>query len=142
MNCPLDPETISRFLDGDLTEEGLRNVEAHVAACERCAAELAAMRRAQALLRETCAMKAPNGLRDQIRAELQEQPSEPASRGRIVRFWAARAAAIDLTCRSKDLPVNFASSSSRLFSADSLFFAPVEESSASISSETFLASFS
>ena len=42
MTC--DPERLSHYLDGELSEEKASQLRSHLAACERCSAELASLR--------------------------------------------------------------------------------------------------
>ncbi|UFZ06822.1 anti-sigma factor [Bradyrhizobium ontarionense] len=71
MTCDEAEILIHALADGELDAGHAREVEAHVAACPRCASELAAIRQMQQVLAGTdLAFKAPSALRQRIEATL------------------------------------------------------------------------
>ncbi|WP_315749250.1 MULTISPECIES: anti-sigma factor [unclassified Bradyrhizobium] len=96
MTCDEAEILIHALADGELDAGHAREVEAHVATCPRCAAELAAIRQMkQALAGAELTFKAPSALRQRIEAALPAaQPSAvtplaaPPSRRTLLRGFA------------------------------------------------------
>lgn len=88
MTCEETRVLLHALLDGELDAGHAREVEAHVAGCAACAAELAAYRRMSAAV--ACAnlkYRAPPSLRRRIEASL-PQPSVAPSRRAVLRGFA------------------------------------------------------
>lgn len=85
-------ELLSAALDGELPAEGQRTVDAHVAACARCAEERRHLSEVRSLLRALPARQAP----DPVRAELiaTARAREATSRFRQLAVAAALVAAV------------------------------------------------
>jgi len=93
MKCRKVRNNLSAYADGELSSRLRRNFEAHLAACEKCAAELASLREvaetAKTSLRTIVSEKAPpHDLRERVM-----RAAEPAPLRRPVLIPAARLAA-------------------------------------------------
>ena len=88
-------ERLSAYLDGELSTADTAAVEAHVAACEECAALLAGMAAVDDRFRESPA-PAPAGYFDtfapRVRERIEAEPRRPAARRLPAWTWAAAAA--------------------------------------------------
>jgi len=88
MTCDEAEILLHALLDGELDAGHARQVEAHVASCPRCAAELRALRRMQAALADAdLRYKAPPALRRRIEAAL-PQPRVTSRRSLLQGFAA------------------------------------------------------
>lgn len=88
--CTRYREQFSEHLDGRLGEAARRELEAHLAQCPACRAELWALERTVAALGELPARSAPEGFAERVTARIRER--EPASgRPRIVSLVLTRA---------------------------------------------------
>src|SRR3954451_1324906 len=86
MTCDEAEILLHALLDGELDAGHARQVEAHVASCPRCAAELRALRRMQAALADAdLRYKAPAALRHRIEAAL-PQPRVTSRRSLLQGF--------------------------------------------------------
>ncbi len=88
--CPDKELLLHALADNELDAGNVLAVEAHVAACAACAAELAAIRQVKATLAEArLAYVAPAGLLDRIDAALAEEtaPPKPSRRPGRVETW-------------------------------------------------------
>ncbi len=89
MTCDEAAILVHALVDGELDAGHAREVEAHVASCARCAAELAAARELREALRhESPGYAAPVSLRDRIDRAV-PQPVAAASRRAILKGFAA-----------------------------------------------------
>ena len=70
--CAKIRELLSDFLDNDLSESDLDEVERHLSECEPCAAFMDTLRATVALLRASARNEAPPGFRDRVREHLQK----------------------------------------------------------------------
>jgi len=89
MSACADRELLLHALvDGELDAKSALEVEAHVAGCAACAAELAAIREVKAALREApLSYRAPASLMDRIDAALAEAAAPPRRRRFAVETW-------------------------------------------------------
>lgn len=89
MSACTDKELLLHALvDGELDAKSALELEAHVAGCAGCSAELAAIRTVKAALSETpVAYRAPPSLMDRIDAALAEAEAPPARRRFAVETW-------------------------------------------------------
>lgn len=84
-------DRLGPYLEGDLTPGARRRLEAHLEHCAACRAELDALRRTVALLRELPAEAPPPGLAERVVARVQDAP-HPGLGG-----WLARHAGLVTT---------------------------------------------
>lgn len=75
MRCTIDDRWLSEYLDGELSARDIRTLEGHLAACERCAAELAALRRGVSLFHVLAEEEPPDFLRARIMAAIAAVPA-------------------------------------------------------------------
>ncbi|KJC54430.1 membrane protein [Bradyrhizobium sp. LTSP849] len=88
MTCDEAKILLHALLDNELDAGHAREVEAHIASCPACAAELAAQREMQRVLADTkLRYTAPAGLRSRIEASL-PQPQRQPSRRSVLRGFA------------------------------------------------------
>jgi anti-sigma factor RsiW/acylphosphatase len=87
--CRQNQARFSEYLDDALDEAGRDALEAHLESCERCRAELAALRRAVESVRELPVLRAPDGFAAGIRERLTAR--ERTTDRRLVRLIWARA---------------------------------------------------
>ncbi len=88
MTCDEAKIVLHALLDGELDAGHAREVEAHVAGCPACAAELAAQREMQRVLADTnLRYTAPASLRARIEASL-PQPQRQPTRRSVLRGFA------------------------------------------------------
>ncbi|KJC41351.1 anti-sigma factor [Bradyrhizobium sp. LTSP857] len=88
MTCDEAKILLHALLDNELDAGHAREVEAHIASCPACAAELAAQREMQRVLADTkLRYTAPAGLRARIEASL-PQPQRQPSRRSVLRGFA------------------------------------------------------
>lgn len=80
-------ESISAYLDGELTHEESSRLTSHLATCGRCAAELEDIQRVRAAVRALPLLELPPGLVPEAEAEV-----VPLHRHR--GFWVGAAAAV------------------------------------------------
>lgn len=80
-------ESISAYLDGELTVEETRQLMAHMSTCGRCAAEMEDFQRVRAAIRALPVLELPPGLVPEAEAEV-----IPLRRHR--GFWVGAAAAV------------------------------------------------
>jgi mycothiol system anti-sigma-R factor len=112
MNCDEARLMMHALIDGELDAGHARDIEAHLAACQRCAAELGQMRELRQLLSgASLGLKAPASLRRRIDAAIPapevRRPSRRlmlqcfswSDRIRISRFWATWCRRICARCR-------------------------------------------
>jgi hypothetical protein len=92
MDC--DRERLSYYLDGELSPEEVRQLEAHLRTCECCAADLAAYRRVEQQVGRLPANKPPSELARRLYRSLEERNR---SRLRWVRAHPVLAPAIHVT---------------------------------------------
>jgi len=88
-------EQLLAYLDGELSPEEARRVEAHVAQCPQCAAELAELRALGQGLGQTLdavlsRVKLSREADDRIRAVLRQRLERRERAGRLWRFWGRR----------------------------------------------------
>jgi anti-sigma factor RsiW len=87
MTCEEAEVLIHALVDGELDAGHAREVEAHVASCPRCAAELAAVREMHAALARTdLKFTAPPALRKRIEAALPAAATAPSRRSILKGF--------------------------------------------------------
>ena len=88
-------EYLGAYLDKELHGWRLQQVEAHLAACQACAAELAELRSLSALLRETPVegdFSPPDRFADQVLLQLPRRQEHPSGTQQLkVRWWLAPA---------------------------------------------------
>ncbi len=89
MNCEKTTERLGAYLDGELGEQEAAQVQEHLEACPRCAAELEELRRLDRLLSALPGMDAPEGFARRVR-----RAAERARRPARLRPVLARAAAM------------------------------------------------
>ena len=70
--CAEIRDLLSEFLDNDLTESDLDEVEKHLSECEPCAAFMDTLKATIELLRASVRNDAPPGFRDRVREQLQK----------------------------------------------------------------------
>jgi anti-sigma factor RsiW len=88
MTCDEAQILLHALLDNELDAGHAREVEAHIASCPACAAELASQREMQRVLADTnLRYAAPAGLRARIEASL-PQPQRQPSRRSVLRGFA------------------------------------------------------
>ena len=88
MTCDEAKILLHALLDNELDAGHAREVEAHIASCPACAAELATQREMQRILADTkLRYTAPAGLRARIEASL-PQPQRQPSRRSVLRGFA------------------------------------------------------
>lgn len=89
MTCDEARILLHALLDGELDAGHAREVEAHIASCPACAAELAAQREMQRMLADTnLRYAAPAALRARIEAALPEPQRQPPTRRAVLRGFA------------------------------------------------------
>jgi anti-sigma factor RsiW len=87
--CPDKELLLHALADGELDAKGALEVEAHVAGCPGCAAELAAIREVKAALAEVpVAYTAPPSLHARLAAALAEDARPPRPRRSGIETWA------------------------------------------------------
>ncbi len=74
MKCAEVQEYLSAWLDGEIPEELLPGIEAHLAACPACQGELKALERLDEAL-SALQVPVPPGLAAKVRRRLPRQPS-------------------------------------------------------------------
>ncbi len=75
VTCASGVELLMDYLDGVLPPQAARDLEAHVAACERCRAYLESYRATPRILREATAADLPAELEQALRAFLRAKRS-------------------------------------------------------------------
>ena len=89
MNCDEAKILLHALLDGELDAGHAREVEAHIAGCPGCAAELAAQREMQRVLTDTnLRYTAPASLRSRIEASLPGPQRQQPTRRSVLRGFA------------------------------------------------------
>jgi len=89
MTCDEARIMLHALLDGELDAGHSRDVEAHIASCAACAAELAAQREMQRVLADTnLRYTAPASLRGRIEASLPEPQRQQPTRRSVLRGFA------------------------------------------------------
>jgi len=89
MTCDEARIMLHALLDGELDAGHSRDVEAHIASCAACAAELVAQREMQRVLADTnLRYTAPASLRDRIEASLPEPQRQQPTRRSVLRGFA------------------------------------------------------
>ena len=94
MNCEQMRNLLDEYVDGELSAEGRRAVERHLAGCEACRAELEALKKTAALVGSLPKVNAPEGLARGVEAALAS--SARRKRAVLVRWvggWGSLAAA-------------------------------------------------
>jgi anti-sigma factor RsiW len=90
MNCDEANILLHALIDGELDAGHAREVEAHIATCPSCAAELAAYRQMrEAMAKTDLRFKAPASLRQRIDAAL-PKPVAPAAPSNVTPFASRR----------------------------------------------------
>lgn len=89
MNHMRARELLSAYLERDLEEVARTGVEAHLADCDRCGAELQDLRATVALLRRLPAPEPPLHLATRVMARIADGEARPAG----LRAWLAKLAA-------------------------------------------------
>lgn len=91
MNCKQVRRRLSPYLDGELPDEVGARVRAHVAACARCAEELARLHSAGAALDVLPGMTVPGGFAQSVRelASRQAARARRAHRPAVFELWRA-----------------------------------------------------
>jgi anti-sigma factor RsiW len=94
MNCEQASILLHAMIDGELDAENAREVEAHIATCAKCAAELRDIQRMRKVI-DPAALRyaAPNGLRRSIEGKLPTSVSVVANRRAMLRGFGFGAAA-------------------------------------------------
>ena len=91
MTCDEANILLHALIDGELDAGHARDVEAHIATCQSCAAELAAYRQMREVMAKTdLRFKAPAGLRQRIDAALPKPVAKPAAAPSNVTPLASR----------------------------------------------------
>ncbi|UCC68800.1 MAG: zf-HC2 domain-containing protein [Armatimonadota bacterium] len=93
--CELIRGKLAEYAVGGLRRRARARVEAHVGECERCRAELAALKRTGALLDEVGADDAPAGTWEAVRQRMTEHP-RAGVRARPRWAWAMGGVALVL----------------------------------------------
>ena len=89
MNCDEAKILLHALLDNELDAGHAREVEAHIAGCPDCAAELAAQREMQRVLADTnLRYTAPASLRNRIEASLPQPQRQQPTRRSVLRGFA------------------------------------------------------
>ncbi|MGY4471262.1 anti-sigma factor RsiW [Bradyrhizobium sp. LB9.1b] len=89
MNCDEAKMLLHALLDNELDAGHAREVEAHIASCPACAAELASQREMQRVLADTnLRYTAPTSLRTRIEASLPQPQRQQPSRRSVLRGFA------------------------------------------------------
>ncbi|MGI5816682.1 MAG: zf-HC2 domain-containing protein [Armatimonadota bacterium] len=99
MTCEQCTENLTEFLEGGLSRDAEREMQAHLEACAECARALARTRALVATLRGLPEVDPPAGLREQLReipvgGEARTQGWWPRSRRVVATFTAAAAAVL------------------------------------------------
>ena len=74
LSCKETIAGLAEYLDGELTPETLRQLEAHLVACAPCRAYLATYRRTKELAARVSRVEMPEPLKTRLRALLSDQP--------------------------------------------------------------------
>jgi len=74
MTCQEAIAKLAEYLDSELTAETLRQLEAHLSACEPCRAYLATYRRTKELAAKVNRVEMPLSLKARLRALLSDLP--------------------------------------------------------------------
>jgi anti-sigma factor (TIGR02949 family) len=74
MTCKEAIARLAEYLDGELTAETLRQLEAHLTVCAPCRAYLATYRRTKELAARVSRVEMPEGLRARVRTLLRARP--------------------------------------------------------------------
>jgi anti-sigma factor RsiW len=91
MNCDEANLLLHALIDGELDAGHAREVEAHIATCPSCAAELAAYRQMrEAMAKTDLRFKAPESLRQRIDAALPKAAPAPAAPSNVTPFASRR----------------------------------------------------
>ncbi len=95
MSCAHFSADLSAWIDGELPASRAAELAAHVAACAACRAQVLALRRADGALRAIPLREMPSGALAEIlrRSARGDAGRAPVSRGRLLRWVAAPAAA-------------------------------------------------
>lgn len=110
MDCTQVREELSALLDGELSPELRREVEAHLSECSDCLREADALKRVDSAYRAMAGVSAPDGFEEKVRAGLQKKVvAFPERRVRPIRLWplvacAAMAIAFVAVVASRMLP--------------------------------------
>jgi hypothetical protein len=94
MNCHRAGDLLSPYLEGELSPARAADLEAHVAGCARCRAELADLRRAVGALRTPPPLVQPVGLLAEFRSRLETPARRPHPFFRPPALWLVPAGAI------------------------------------------------
>jgi anti-sigma factor RsiW len=81
-------DLLADYVDGDLGEREHAEVEAHLATCERCRADVRSARLATDRLSSVPAVEAPTGLTEEILAAVDREP--PAREAPVVEVFGGR----------------------------------------------------
>jgi anti-sigma factor (TIGR02949 family) len=94
VKCPDIRQELSAYLDGELDNETADALHRHLTDCPACRAELEALRRTVAAVKELPELPAPAGLKEEIMSQVEADAAEP---GPWRRLWPV-AAAILVAC--------------------------------------------
>jgi len=97
VSCETLSDKLTGYLDRELDEQAAGEVEAHLRQCVTCSAQLEGARRVRAAVQAHLPpLRAPERLRDNVRAMLRTQASRAQPRRTWLPTWAATAAALVL----------------------------------------------
>ncbi|HTK41889.1 MAG TPA: zf-HC2 domain-containing protein [Gemmatimonadales bacterium] len=101
MSCETLSDKLTGYLDGELDQRGVGEVETHLRQCVPCATRLERERRLRSAVQaQVKPLRAPDGLRARVRgalrAEVRAEVKERPRRSAWIPAWAATAAALVL----------------------------------------------
>jgi Putative zinc-finger len=94
MNCRRAGDLLSPYLDGELTPSHATALEAHLAGCDSCRAELADLQRALTVLQTPLPLVQPVGMLAEFKSRLETAPRRPFPFFRPPALWLAPAGAV------------------------------------------------
>lgn len=85
-------ELLSAYLDGQVSNDERARIAAHLEVCDACRTHLESLRRTVAVLRGAEPVRAPEGFRAQVRAQVEAEARRPVRRWRLPSLtWSWKA---------------------------------------------------
>ena len=98
-SCKYFRSLADQYIEGELSAEQMRELEAHIAECEECRREFDELKALKDAIRSTCA-ELPEGLHERIMSAVKSEPKKKPARRHVFYRGAAISAACFMLCIS------------------------------------------